>query len=226
MRGDEKDGTIVYVWEKLSEPWRGCVDLAWEAYRAGSLPIGAVVTNANGRVLSSGRNRIHERSGPSSLVFDHKLAHAELNALLSFDHYENDPRDCALYTTTEPCPLCAGALRMADIGEVRYASREPWAGSIAMFETVPYIKRRNVRVIGPGDGRLENVLVALQIECFLRLKPRVLQSFLLLYEETMPEATSAGRKVYRSGLLRSMREEGAPTSTVVRVLDEEVSSVA
>ena len=152
------------MWETLSEPWRACVDLAWEAYRADSLPIGAVVADAEGRVLAGDRNRIYERSGPGDVVFGHNLAHAELNALLSLDLDANDPRACVLYTTTEPCPLCAGAMRMTDVGELRYAAREPWAGSATMFETVPYLRRRNVRVLGPEDGWLETVLVALQVE--------------------------------------------------------------
>jgi hypothetical protein len=62
-------GIIRDVWEELSEPWRACAEEAWEAYRRGSLPIGAVVTDALGNVLSRGRNRIHERwgrPGPSS----------------------------------------------------------------------------------------------------------------------------------------------------------------
>jgi tRNA(Arg) A34 adenosine deaminase TadA len=213
------------MWETLSEPWRTCVDLAWEAYRADSLPIGAVVANAEGRVLAVGRNRIYERSGPVGVVFGHKLAHAELNALLSLDKDANDPRACVLYTTTEPCPLCAGATRMADVAELRYASREPWAGSAAMFETVPYIRRKNVRVLGPEDGRLETVLVALQVERFLRLEPEILKRFVQHYEEVMPEATRAGKRVYRSGLLRAMSEDGAPSQAVVRALDEEISSV-
>jgi tRNA(adenine34) deaminase len=162
------------MWETLSEPWRACVDLAWEAYRADSLPIGAVVADTEGRVLAGGRNRIYERSGPGDVVFGHNLAHAELNALLSLDLDANDPRACVLYTTTEPCPLCAGAMRMTDVGELRYAAREPWAGSAAMFETVPYLRRSNVRVLGPEDGRLETVLVALQVERFLRLEPEIL----------------------------------------------------
>jgi len=213
------------MWEKLSEPWRACVDLAWEAYRADSLPIGAVVANAERRVLAVGRNRIHERLGPVGVVFGHNLAHAELNALLSLDHDANDPRACILYTTTEPCPLCAGATRMADVGELRYASREPWAGSAAMFETVPYLRTKNVRVLGPEDGQLEKVLVALQVERFLRLKPEILEGFVRLYEEVMPEATRAGKRVYHSGLLRVMSEDGAPSQAVVRALDEEISSV-
>jgi tRNA(adenine34) deaminase len=212
------------VWETLSEPWRACVELAWEAYRAGSLPIGAVVADAEGRVLAVGRNRIHERLGPAGIVFGHDLAHAELNALLSFDHSANDPRACVLYTTTEPCPLCAGAMRMTDVGELRYASREPWAGSAAMFGTVPYLRRRSVRVLGPEDGRLEAVLAALQVERCLHLKPEILEEFVRLYGEVMPEATRAGKRVYRSRLLRAMSEDDAPSPAVVRALDAEISS--
>jgi tRNA(Arg) A34 adenosine deaminase TadA len=212
------------VWEELSEPWRACVEEAWEAYRMGSLPIGAVVTDPHGNVISRGRNRIHERSGPSGAVFDHKLAHAELNALLSLDHRQHDPRTCMLWSTTEPCPLCTGAARMSEVGALRYASREPWGGSAAMFETVPYLRRKNVAVMGPQDGRLEGALVALQVERFLSLRPEILESLLRLYEEAMPEATAAGRRLHRSGLLRTMIEERAPASEVlVRVGNEAAS---
>jgi tRNA(adenine34) deaminase len=125
VRRADPGGIIRSVWEELSEPWRACVEEAWEAYREGSLPIGAVVTDGHGSVLSLERNRIHECSGPPGAVFGHKLAHAELNALLSLDHREYDPRACVLWTTTEPCPLCVGAARMSEVGGLRYASREP-----------------------------------------------------------------------------------------------------
>ncbi len=219
-------GIILPVWEELSEPWRACVEEAWEAYRSGSLPIGAVVTDGHGSVLSRGRNRIHERFGPPGTIFDHKLAHAELNALLSLDHREHDPRACALWTTTEPCPLCVGAARMSEVGGLRYASREPWGGSAAMFETVPYLKRKNVGVTGPQDGRLEGVLVALQVERFLRLRPPILERFLRLYEESMPEATAAGRRLHHAGLLRTMSDQRAPASEVLLEVGKEVASGA
>jgi tRNA(adenine34) deaminase len=214
------------MWEVLSEPWRACVDLAWEAYGANSLPIGAVVTDMTGKVLSRGRNKVHERSGESGTLFGHKLAHAEVNALVTLDYDRHDPRTCALYTTTDPCPLCAGALRMADLAELRYASREPWAGSAAMFDTVPYLKHGDVRVIGPEDRWLEGVLVALKVECFLRLKPKVLNRFLRLYEEVMPEATRAGRRLYRSGVLQSMSKEQAPAPHVLLAVSREIASEA
>ena len=226
MRRASPGGIILPVWEELSEPWRACVDEAWEAYRSGSLPIGAVVTDAHGGVLSQGRNRIHERSGPPGAIFGHKLAHAELNALLALDHREHDPRVCVLWSTTEPCPLCVGAARMSEVGGLRFASREPWGGSAVMFETVPYLKRKNVGVMGPQDARLEGVLVALKVERFLRLQPTILERFLRLYEEAMPEATAAGRRLYHSGLLRTMSDQRASASEVLLEVGKEVASGA
>ena len=197
----ERDAPPGEVWERLSWPWRSSVELAWEAHRAGSLPIGAVVADARGNVLSRGRNRIHERSGEDGHLFGNKLAHAEVNALVTLDDDGCDPAEHTLYTTTEPCPLCVGATRMSDVRAVRYAAREPWGGSASMFEDVPYLKRGNVAVVGPEDGALENILVALLIECFLRLKPKILGRFLHTYEDLMPQAVGAGRRLYRSGAL-------------------------
>lgn len=218
----ERENPWGEVWGSLSEPWRACVELAWEAYRAGSLPIGAVVADAQGNVLSRGRNRIYERSGEDGYLFGHKLAHAEINALITLDYDRSDP--CVLYTTTEPCPLCVGAMRMSDLRELRYAAREPWGGSAAMFETVPYLKRGNVRVVGPEDGHLEEILVAMQIERFLSLKPEVLERFLGTYEAVMPDAVLAGRNLYRSGTLKEMSMVEVPA--VLRVVSQELRAVA
>jgi len=210
------------LWTRLSVPWRACVELAWEAYQAGSLPIGAVVADAEGKVLARGRNRIHERSGEDGHLFGHKLAHAELNALVTLDIDACDPVECTLYTTTEPCPLCVGALRMSDVGGVRYAAREPWGGSSAMFETVPYLKRGNVRVTGPEDGVLEYILVALLIERFLTLKPEVLGRFLDVYEVLLPRAVEAGRRLHRSGELAGIG--GADAPGMISVVGSELRS--
>ena len=212
------------VWGVLSDPWRASVALAWESYCAGSLPIGAVVTDVGGNVLSRGRNRIYEFSGEDGILFGHKLAHAELNALVTLDYGRYESGDCVLYTTTEPCPLCVGATRMADVGEVRYAAREPWGGSAAMFETVPYLKRGNVRVVGPEDRRVEEILAALQVERFLRLGPKILERFLGAYEAVMPAAVRAGRSLHRSGTLREMGKTEVPT--VLRIVGEELRAVA
>jgi hypothetical protein len=95
-----------------------------------------------------------------------------------------------------------------------------------MFDTVPYLKRKNVGVIGPQDGRLEGVLVALKVERFLRLQPTILERFLRLYEEAMPDSTAAGRRLYRSGLLRTMSDQRASASEVLLEVSKEIGSGA
>ena len=124
-------------WDYLPKPWCASMELAWKSNCAGSLPIGAVVADTQGNVLSRGRNRIYEQSGEDGSLFGHKLAHAEINALVTLDYDRLDPAACVLYTTTGSYPLCVGPARMSDVREVRYAAREPWGGSAAMFETVP-----------------------------------------------------------------------------------------
>jgi hypothetical protein len=115
---------------------------------------------------------------------------------------------------------------MTDVGELRYAAREPWGGSAAMFETVPYLKRGGVQVVGPEDRRLEGVMVAMQVERFLRLEPGILRRFVRLYGEAMPEATEAGRRLHRTEALRAMSDERVPVSEVLARVDEEIASAA
>lgn len=205
------------LWCSLSAAWRGCVEEAWDAYRAGSLPIGAVVADASGEIVSCGRNRIHESSGDAGILFGHKLSHAEMNALVTLDYSRNDASELTLYTTTEPCPLCVGAIRMSGIKGVSYAARDPWAGSAATFETVPYLKRGSVEVSGPPDELLEDALVAVQIEHFLHAKPAIVDRFVTAYEETLPRATRAGRRLHRSKTLRKLAERNAMPATALEV---------
>jgi len=54
----------------------------WEAYLAGTIPVGAVVVDEAGEVLSQGRNRIFDEPRDGHLGGS-RLAHAEVNALLA-----------------------------------------------------------------------------------------------------------------------------------------------
>ena len=48
---------------ELDEPWHAALELAWEAYLAGTIPVGSVVADADGRIVARGRNRIFEPPG-------------------------------------------------------------------------------------------------------------------------------------------------------------------
>lgn len=72
----------------LAPEWQECVRQAWDAFRAGSLPIGAVVVDATGEIVARGRNCIAEKHLHSPHLpgtpyqTGTPLAHAEMNALL------------------------------------------------------------------------------------------------------------------------------------------------
>jgi len=134
------------------------------AYCSGSAPIGAVVTDATGHIIARGRNRIYDAVGAGGYLHGHDLAHAEVNALVTVDYRGLDRQACALYTTTEPCPLCVGAFYMSGLRELHYASCEAWAGSVNMLGTTPYLQRKSIRLFGPEDPELEALIVALHVE--------------------------------------------------------------
>src|SRR5437667_43737 len=124
-------------------------------------------------VVAQGRNRIWDEPAPGQIGRT-RLAHAEVNAILALSAESFDPRALTLFTTAEPCPLCVGAILMANIRALRYASREPFAGSVAMLRATPYVRSKEVSVHGPNDSQLEGFLIAIATEFHLRAAgPRV-----------------------------------------------------
>ena len=73
-----------------------------------------------------------------------------------------------LYTTTEPCPFCIGALYMSGARGLRCASRDAWAGSVDLLGATPYMRRKAISVCGPESLELEEVVVALRTANHLR----------------------------------------------------------
>ena len=92
------------------------------AARRKEVPVGAVVVR-NGRVIGRGRNEIVRRKDPS--------AHAEILAIRRAAKKLGSERltGCVLYTTLEPCPMCAFAAVLARVKEVVFGARDPKAGA-------------------------------------------------------------------------------------------------
>ncbi len=169
-------------------------------------------------MLSSGRNRIYEDMSPPHLA-GHPLAHAEMNALVSFDYAQHSPYEAILYTTTEPCPLCMGAIRMAGVRTFHFASRDPWAGGSAMTEQVPYLKRKNIVGISPQSAEFEDVLVTLVVETYLhRGVLKTNPAFLEVYHREFPTAAAVGERLYQTGQLRTLAEKKANAQEVIGLL--------
>lgn len=203
------------LWERLAPPWQACIEEAWAAYRAGSLPIGAAITDRSGRILARGRNRIFETDAEGHLLRGHRLAHAEMNALIALDWAGVHPHDCILYTTTEPCPLCAGAVRMMRLREVRYAARDGAAGSVNLLQANDYMRRGAVTVVGPHDATLEVVLAALLVEFALRQGDWNNITWAERLARDLPEGTWLGQALHASGELREWADAGASAAATI-----------
>src|SRR5437870_4909584 len=121
------------VWAELEPVWRPAFELSWEAYCAGTIPVGAVVTDSDGTVLARGRNRMFETSGPEGEIFGSRVAHAEINALVQLGT-ERRYFECTLWTTLEPCAQCVAAAWLSTIGRVSFAASDAYAGAAKLIE--------------------------------------------------------------------------------------------
>ena len=99
------------------------LELAREAECAGEVPVGAVVV-LDGAVIGRGRNAPIELRDPS--------AHAEMVALrqaaAAIGNYRVER--ATLYSTLEPCVMCAGAIVLARIERLVFAARDLRFGAV------------------------------------------------------------------------------------------------
>lgn len=216
------------LWKTLDEPWRVCLELSWEGYRQGSLPIASVIVDERNTIVARGRNRLQDNDGAANALHRHPLAHAEVNALLDFPFERLEPERCTLLSTLEPCPLCVGALRMSHIGALVYAARDPWAGVTRLFETDPYVGRKGIHVSSLAGSLLEVCVIALQTEAHLR-GGRSGESYIRLskqypeffetWRRVVPAGVSAGERLFAAGDLSRLATADANMKTVLAVIE-------
>jgi tRNA(Arg) A34 adenosine deaminase TadA len=194
------------MWERLLNSWQICVEEAWTAYCAGSIPIGAAITDSAGQLVARGHNRIHASIDPANRLAQHRLAHAEMNALLALDP-QIDPRMCTLYTTTEPCPLCIGALCIMPVRAFHYAACDPTAGSACLLDATPFLRSRGIQACGPTDPLFEVLLVALRVEWRLRTANGQPGKVIAALSTVVPSGVQLGTALYRSDVVAELRRK-------------------
>ncbi|HSM83422.1 MAG TPA: nucleoside deaminase [Nodosilinea sp.] len=131
---------------------RRAIALSHQARAAGNRPFGAVLADASGQVLAEAEN--------NQITEQDCTGHAETVLLrqmekgLSLDTLEH----CTLYASTEPCPMCAGAIFWSGVGRLVYAlgsdrlyslqGESPFQLPLGSREVLKHGKRP-VQVIGP-----------------------------------------------------------------------------
>ena len=134
---------------------RRCIELATQAREAGQLPFAALVVDENGHVLMEAQNQSRPPDGDPT-------QHAELRAVSRVARIVPPERlaKATLYTSAEPCCMCADSIYWANIGRVVYALSEhkllELTGSNAENPTFSLPCRevfargqRHVEIIGP-----------------------------------------------------------------------------
>ena len=93
---------------------------AKKGYDEGGIPIGSVLVH-NGKIIGRGHNRRVQKGSP--------ILHGEMDALenagrLAASIY----RECVLYTTLSPCPMCTGAILLYEIPKVVIGENRTFLG--------------------------------------------------------------------------------------------------
>jgi len=111
---------------------RTAIKVAQDAREHGNHPFGAILVDENNQVVLNAENTVVTGSDCTG--------HAETNLMrLASQHFSEDQlARCTLYTSTEPCAMCAGAIYWGNVRRVVYALSE-----MALYE-----------IAGPSPDRL------------------------------------------------------------------------
>ena len=100
------------------------IEEAKAAKETGEIPVGAVIIDADKKIIAQGRNMSRASNDPT--------AHAEIIALRRACSLVGSNRlsGCSIYVTLEPCPMCASAISIANIKNLFYGASDPKSGGI------------------------------------------------------------------------------------------------
>ena len=197
------------MWKDQTAEWQTTFELAWEAFKHGSIPIGAVIFDEAGNVLSTGRNHMGENLVPNS-----RTAHAETLCVRNLDIAKyKDYRNYHLYTTMEPCPMCLGIIVMGGICNIHTAAKDKYCGALHYLDYDPFLKSKNVRVwLDAAEmGRVQIVQQAYhEYRRYAGEDSVVFQKIAIDY----PREVALGKRLFQKGYLDECVKKELPCAQV------------
>ena len=106
------------------ELMRAALEVAQNARASGDVPVGALIVNAAGEIVSTGHNERELHNDPT--------AHAEIVAIRRATEIIGEWRleNHTIVVTLEPCPMCAGAIAQSRISTVIFGAWDEKAGAV------------------------------------------------------------------------------------------------
>lgn len=116
------------------------IRLAKVSLKIGEVPVGALILDPKGKLLAVGVNTRERDSSPTG--------HAEIMAITRATRKLHSWRleGCTLYSTLEPCVMCAGAIIQARIEKVIFGALDPKGGALKSLYELGSDSRLNHRL--------------------------------------------------------------------------------
>jgi tRNA(adenine34) deaminase len=108
---------------------------AEKAYQKDEVPVGAIIV---------WKNKIIARSHNLTEQLNDVTAHAEMQAITAATNYIGGKylKECTIYVTLEPCPMCAGAIAWAQLDELVFGAYDLKRGYSLFSETILHPKTK------------------------------------------------------------------------------------
>lgn len=128
---------------------RAAIDVARRARDKGNHPFGAVLADEEGQILMEAENTVVTELDCT--------AHAELNLVRhASEKYDSDfLARCTIYTSTEPCPMCAGAIFWGNVRRVVYGLSEEELYEMMSEENEEVLRLPCRELFGKGKKTIE-----------------------------------------------------------------------
>lgn len=116
------------------------------AFDADEIPIGAVIV-AHNTIIAKAFNQVERLQDVT--------AHAEILAITAASNYLGSKylKDCTLYVTLEPCPMCGGAIYWGQMGRLVYGASDIKRGCESMELKVLHPKTEVLRGVLAEESR-------------------------------------------------------------------------
>lgn len=212
-------------WDELAEPWRVAYQQAWESWCAGSYGIGACLADpGDGSIVAVGRNRITEGRDVPGVLAGNFLAHAEMNTFAVLSPI--NARGLHLYTTLEPCIMCAASAILMNVEHIHYAADDEYfAGLDDLWTQHAYTAERRPTRSGPFSGPLS---------AFGRMLPISVQIFwvgkdhppMRAARRAWPELFELAAALPQRAELRALADAGAPVEHALDLLWSDLCAAA
>lgn len=134
-----------YLWGMIQPDFniiamRAALDEAHKALDLNEIPIGAVIT-CNNIIIARAHNLTETLNDPT--------AHAEMQAITSATNALGAKylQKCSIYVTLEPCPMCAAALRWAQIDQIYWGASDEKFGYTTISHSLIHPKTKIFKAI-------------------------------------------------------------------------------